>query len=239
MPLTLQTMEQQRRILNLAAKQAAQAGNSADEAIANATIRRLDEFVQNNSNVLFATGSAQKATQALKEARSLWRMSAKSEQIAGLIENAKLRAQNYSQSGMDNALKTEFMSLARDPRKLRGFTKQEQEAIKRVVNGSLLEKAARGVGKFAVRGPVSGTIHTLVGVGTGSPVVPLATAGIAEAGKQAAGAMRMGNATFLDQLIRSGGTMPTAQITPAQRTILETIMAGQPMLLNRQQAPVR
>lgn len=239
MPLTLQTMEQQRRILNLAAKQAAQIGNAADEAIANSTIRRLDDFVQNNANVLLSGGNPRDAANALKEARSLWRMSAKAEQISNLVENATLRAQNYSQSGMDNALKTEFMALARDPRKLRGFTDAEQELIKKVVNGSPLEKAARAVGKFAVRGPVSAIPTIMAGTATGGVVGPALTMAAGEIGKRTAGAMRMGNVNLLDQLIRSGGNLPTAQITPAQRSILESIIAAQPQLLNRQQAPVK
>lgn len=240
-PPTLQTMEQQRRILNLAAKQAAQSGNAADEAIANSTIRRLDDFVQNNLNVLLTVsgGNPRDAANALKEARSLWRMSAKAEQVANLVESATLRAQNYSQSGMDNALKTEFMSLARDPKKLRGFTEAEQEAIKRVVNGSLFEKGARAVGKFAVRGPVSAIPSVLAGAATGGVVGPALTMAAGEIGKQTAGAMRMGNVRFLDQLIRSGGNMPVAQITPAQRGLLEMITSGQTQLVNRQQAPVR
>lgn len=238
-PLTLQTIEQRRKILNIAAKKAAASPDGkADAALANSMIRRLDNFVEDNANVLVSGGNPDAATAALKEARSLWRKSAKSEQITELLSNAKLRAQNYSQSGYDNALKTEFMPLARSKSKLRGFTEEEQAAIRKVVDGSLTEKALRGVGKFAIRGPISGGVNLMAGGVTANPVVPFVTAGIAEAAKQGASAMRSSNANLVDLLIRSGGQLPQAKaLSPAQRMIIDSLLASQPQLMNRQQVP--
>ena len=143
---------------------------------------------------------------------------------------------------MENALRTEFTQIAMNPKKLRGFTEAEQDAIRRVVDGSLTEKGLRLAGKFAVRGPVSGVANIMTGVATGNPVTPAVTALIGEVGKRSAEAMRMRSANLVDALIRSGGNLPQAQaLSPAQRMIIDSLLDNQNTISNqvRQQLPVR
>lgn len=238
-PLTLQSLETQRKILNSAAAQAARAGNKADAAIANSAVRSLDDFVANNSNVLMSGGDPTKAIEALKAARAGWRRASASEAITEITDNlAQLRAQNYSQSGYDNALRTEFSQLLRNKSKMRFFTEAEQKQIRKVVDGSATEKALRLLGKFAMRGPISGSPHFALGYAA-SPYMAVASTALAEAGKQGAMMMRSNNARIVDLLARSGGQIPAGNISPAQKLIIESLLSGQRALTSRQQEPVR
>ena len=45
------------------------------------------------------------------------------------------RAAQFSGSGFENALRTEFRNLAQNPKRLRGFSAEEQAAIRRVARG--------------------------------------------------------------------------------------------------------
>ncbi len=59
------------------------------------------------------TGDVRGANRMIKEARSLYQRQAKSQTIEKLFELAEIRAGQYSQSGLENALRTEFRGLAR------------------------------------------------------------------------------------------------------------------------------
>jgi hypothetical protein len=236
-PLSLQTLEQQRKILNNASKLAASSKNSADEAIANSAIRKLDAFVQDNTNVLFSGGNPDAAAKALQEARGLWRRAAKSEQIADVLSRAEIRSGQYSQSGMENALRTEFRQIAMNPKKLRGFTDAEQAAIKKVATGGSMENILRLAGKFAIRGPISGGV--VAGTAAMNPTAAAALALAGEVAKRGAGRMTINNAKMVDALIRSGGQLPAGNISQAQKLIIDSLLANQHLAIPRQPQNVR
>jgi len=219
--ITLKKMDVLRRVLGSAAK-----STDADERrIASMMIDELDTYIQGLQPGDLVSGNAQQATAALTEARDLWSKMAKSSTIESMIERAKDRAGQYSQSGMENALRTEFRQLAMNAKKMRGFSPEEQEAIKAVSAGGPLVNMLRLIGKMAPRGVVSGGFNLGVAAAA-DPTFGVATMAAGEVGKRSAEYLTRRNALMAAELMR-GGRGPQAQLTPAQETILRGLMIGE------------
>ena len=131
------------------------------------------------------------------------------------------RAAQYSQSGEDNALRTEFRNL--DRRIVRGdenFPDPVIEAIQNVSRGSPMSNAVRNVGKLAPRGVVSfgagAGVPFMAGNAIGGPAVGAAMGGGAMATGEVARAlatrMTRRNAEVAELLARAGGEIPIAPV---------------------------
>jgi hypothetical protein len=134
----------------------------------------------------------------LAQARQLYHRAKNGELIDTAIELAGARAQQFSGSGFENALRTEFRAIERSIIKgeLRGFSQAEFEAIKRVNHGGTLANVLRGIGKLTASGPVSGAASfggpaLATTLFTGNPVLGAAVG----AGTLAAGGMSRSLAT--------------------------------------------
>lgn len=236
-PLTLQTLETMRQVIG----SAAQSNKPQERMIAKVMQNQLDDYVRGitQADVIVQNPAvkSEDAVKALFQARDNWATKTKSERIARLIGRAEIRAGQYSQSGMDNALRTEFRQLAMNDAKMRTFTPAEQDAIRQVAMGTATENALRLVGKLAPRGPVSFLANASTGVA--SPIMPFVTAAAGELGKRSAAAMTQRNANLVGLLIRSGGKIPQGQITQAQKLIIDALISGQRPLTMPQQAPAK
>jgi len=211
-PQTLENMEILRRVVKSAA-----ASPEADERrIASIIQDRLDDFVSKAGPGDILAGNAPVAVSELQNARKLWSQASKSDAIETLIDRAKLSAPNFSASGMENALRTEFRALAKNERKMRLFSEDEQETIRKVAMGGPVENAMRFIGKFAVRGPVSGGLSfgtgAMLGGTTGAVVIPA----LGEAGRYGASLMTKRNADMAAALMRGGKLSKTTGINRDQ-----------------------
>lgn len=153
-----------------------------------------------------------------KVANAIYRKVKGDDMIQQAIELAGSRAGQFSGSGFENALRTEFRALSRQIIKgqIKGLTQTQIDAIKRVADGGTLENLARDIGKAAPRGVVSvglgGGVPYMVGNSVGGPVLggALATGALAagEAGRRIATGMQSANADFASALMRTGGIAP-------------------------------
>lgn len=203
-PITFEQAETLRRVV----KNAASSQMADERRIARIMTEKLDDFIANLGQGDIISGNAKDASEAIRTARSLWSRMSKGEQIESLFERAANRAGQFSGSGFENALRTEFRSLAQNPRRMRLFTTAEREAIQRVARGGPLENAMRMLGKAAPTGIVSGTLGPAAGAAVGGPVgaaaVPLAGMG----GRKAAEMMTKRNALLARELMLRGGPTP-------------------------------
>jgi hypothetical protein len=187
----------------------------ADQALAAKMVETIDEYVDGISAKDVTRGDASGAA-ALKEARSLYTRQKKGEEIAEVFRRAEIKAgANYTQSGLENALRGEFKALALNQKKLRRFNPQERAAIERVAKGGKAENALRFLGKFAPTGIVSAALGGGLGamvVGPAGAALPLA--GLA--GRAAATRMTLRNARNVDEMVRRG--------PPSARQMLEQRM---------------
>lgn len=211
--MTVKDAQTMRRVIAAAAKDPM---NPDEQRIAKIMLDKFDDTV------------SAKAPD-LSEARSLYRTAKKGELIETAIELAGSRAGQFSGSGFENALRTEFRSLQNKIIKgqLKGLSQEEIDAIGKVANGGNIENALRFVGKFAPTGvvPTMGLAMladqlTLGGLGS----LGLAGAGIA--GRAGATAMTKNNALSAALLARSGGAMPPKALSPKQQAIVRMLTSG-------------
>lgn len=211
--LTLTQLETLRKV----AKDAAGSLKPADKRLAGKVVDQIDDFIDNLDDTDVVGGDAVKAS-ALKEARALYTRKKKADVIDNLRERAELSAPNFSASGLENSLRTEFRNLAKNERKMRLFTAEEQAAIKRVAIGGKLENALRFIGKFAPTGVVSSALSGGLGAMIAGPAgvgIPLAGIG----GRALATRMTKRNVQTVDELVRRGPT-PRSQNASQAETAL-------------------
>jgi hypothetical protein len=173
-------------------------------------------------------------TPDLAAARGIYHQAKKGELIEQTIELARIRAGQYGNGGMENALRTEFRGLARKIVKgqLKGLSKAEIDAINKVAEGGPLENVFRYIGKAAPTGIVSAGLGSgvpfAIGSAIGGPGMGAAAAGATMGagivGKSAAGAMTGANAVKAALIARNGGVAPKA--IPNNSAVLDALIAA-------------
>lgn len=206
--LSLQELETLRRIAN----DAEGSIKPADRRLAGQMVDHIDEYIDSLTEKDVVSGDATKA-KALKEARNFYSRKKKADEIDQLMSRAELSAPNFSGSGMENAIRTEFRALAKNEKRMRRFTQEEQEAIKRVAKGGPVENVLRMLGKLAPTGVVSGALSSGAGFVTGGPIGAVALPAAGAAARYAATRMTLGNAERANQLMRRGPLAPPEELT--------------------------
>lgn len=197
--VSLEKLDQLRQIAN----DAKGSVKAADQRLAGRVVDSIDEYLDGISPKDITRGDP-KGAAALVEARALNTRLKKGEQIEELFRRAEIKAgANYTQSGMENALRSEFKALALDAKKLKRFTPEERNAITRVAKGAPLENALRFVGKFAPSGPIAAAVATFLGGSFGGPAGAAAVGGALGA-RYAATRMTIRNANRAGELVRRG-----------------------------------
>lgn len=167
----------------------------------------------------------------LAEASNLYWRSKMGDMINEAIDLAENRSSQYSVSGMENALRTQFRQMNAKIIKgqLRGVSPELAEQIRLVAEGSPIQNFARQVGKFALRGPVSGgpSIAAALagGLSGGGPAGALLAGGAValpgELGKRAAESIAVRNAQVASALARSGGALPEWSFSPVAGALVQ------------------
>ena len=210
-PIALQQLETLRKI----AKAAAGSMSKDERRIARIMVNSLDDYALNLSAGDVVAGDSAGAGQMLRNARSLWSRASKSDAVEELIERARNRASQFSGSGYENALRTEFRNLIQNPKRLRLFSPTEQQALRSVARGGPIENVLRYFGKLAPTGVVSaavgGGLGALAAGAPGAVAVPL----LGAAARRGATALTSRNATLASELMRRGG--PAMSQSLAQR----------------------
>jgi hypothetical protein len=209
--VTLKGVDLLRRIAN----GAAQSVDKDERRIARIIKDHIDSYVENLQPSDLVAGDATKATGALKEARDLWARGSKGEIIDSVIQRAKDSSSQFSGSGYENALRTQFRQLAKNERAMRRFSKDEQAAIRKVADGGPVENTLRMMGKLAPTGVVSGGIGATLGYSVAGPAGAVAVPAAGAAARVGATAMTARNAKRASEFMRRGGPAPSVPI-PAE-----------------------
>ena len=183
---------------------AAQSADPVEARIGTILIRQFDDFTS-------------PLAPQIAEANQIYRRAMQGDLIETTIELAGSRSGQFSGSGFENALRTEFRGLER--KIIKGqlkVTPDEEALIKRIAQGGFSENLARDVGKAAPRGVVSTGISSgvpfAIGTSIGGPVLGAAlaatTLGAGEIGRRVATSLQGRNAGLLSALARSGGRLP-------------------------------
>lgn len=176
----------------------------------------------------------------LKQAAGIYRSAKQGELMDTASEMAAANAGQYTGSGYENALRSQFRGLDRQiVQKRLNVTPEQASAIQNVARGNPITNVARGLGKLAPTGVVSGGlgggVPFLVGNAFGGPAVGSAlaagTLGAGALGRSLATGAGLRNAEIASALMRNGGkalpekAMP--KITNAQ-LIAQSLLLGGP-----------
>lgn len=213
-------MQQVRKLLQAAAG----SGDKQEARIGAKMLREFDDFIE-------------PLAPQIREGNALYSRAKKGEMIEQAIDLAGNRAGQFSGSGFENALRTEFRALERKIIKgeLKGLSAAQIEAIKKVARGGPVENVLRDLGKMAPRGVVSAGMTTgvpfAVGTTLGGPMVGtgLSTAalGLGEFGRRAATAMQTKNADFASAIMRMGENPAMKRVPQEVRGLIDAILMGQ------------
>lgn len=161
----------------------------------------FDTYVANipESSVV---GGNKEGLKAWKEARDTYAKLSKSEVFTDMLENAQLDKSKFSMSGIENSLAQQLRQLAKNEKKMRLFTEEEQEAIKKAAKGGVGQNALRFVGKFAPTSAVS-SIPALLATSVSGPV-GLGLTAASMGARVGATQMRKSDVNKLAALMRAG-----------------------------------
>lgn len=172
----------------------------------------------------------------LEEARRVSQRYLKATKLEGMRELGDIRAGQFTNSGPENAMRTEYRQLDRAIAKgqEQGWSEAERQAIANVSRGTPGQTIARNIGKLAPTGPVSfmagAGVPFMMGNAVGGPGLGAGAAGVASAlgygGKAVANALQGRNISVAELLARSGGILPTVSNTGARDAIVKSIMFG-------------
>lgn len=211
-------------ILRRISRDAKASNNASERRMASILVEEFDDAVSALGSRDVVVGNAAEAVKKVKEARKLWSIARKTEAIEELIERAGVRAGQFSGSGFENAMRTEFRQLALNPKKMRTFTKAEQGFIKQVAKGKPLANAMRFLGKFAPRGVISAMLGGGVGGAVGGPAGAAGVIATGEAGRSAATALTKGSAREVVNEILGTVTKGPVTITSKQADLLRNML---------------
>jgi len=161
----------------------------------------FDNYVSNipESSVV---GGSKEGLAAWKEARNTYSRLSKSEVFTDMLENAQLDKSKFSMSGIENSLAQQLRQLAKNDKKMRLFTAEEQEAIKKAAKGGAGQNVLRFIGKFAPTSAVS-SIPALLTTSVSGPLGLSLTAASMGA-RVGATQMRKADVNKLAAIMRAG-----------------------------------
>ena len=162
---------------------------------------RFDEYVMNIPESSIKTGD-KKGLQAWKEARDVYSRMSKAEIFDEMLDNAQLDRSKFSMSGIENSLAQQLRQLAKNDKKMRMFTPEEQKAIREAAEGGNVQNILRTFGKFAPTSSVS-SIPSILTTALNAPL-GLALTGGAIGSRYAASQMRKSDVKKLAALMRAG-----------------------------------
>jgi hypothetical protein len=174
----------------------------------------IDDFVLNAPPSSVMSGSYPDAVASLQQARQLYAAVSKSERMEELLRRAKL-----SRQPLDDAVRREFLNVARNPRQMRLFTPEERQFIEQVAQGGKL-----GVGMYLPQVDAKTAAAVALGVGaTGSVARRTANALATQRAQQAAFEMRGGRKWQMPPLSIGLGTATGAANAPFVSPEAETL----------------
>lgn len=207
-PMPLQEIDILRKVTQAASGSADKAERKMGQLIKS----ELDDYINRLGDSDILSGDGRAAAEALNLARNAWTRLSKSETIQEAVQKAGIRAGQFSGSGFENALRTQFRQIAMSNKRMRGFSPEEQDAIKKVASGGPVGNAFRYLGKLAPTGVVSGSLGAgagyAIGGAPGAIGIPLAGA----IARRIATKGTIKNAENLDEMVRRG--MPNPKEAP-------------------------
>jgi hypothetical protein len=178
-----------------------------ERRIASILLDDYDNYLMTVPKEAIAAGDMKNAGQLWSEARNAYSRMKKSEVFEDMLNEAKLDKSKFTQSGEENSLAKQLRQLAKNDKKMRLFTKDEQAAIEQAAKGGNVQNMLKFFGRFAPTGPVSGLFTG--GATVMAPAVGIPMALGAAGSRAGATNMRRTSVEDLANMMRYGGVPQT------------------------------
>ena len=148
-------------------KGAQASADPAERRLASILVDEFDDYIIKAPDSAVIGGSKE-AISTWKEARTTYGKLKKAEVFEDMLANAELDKSKFVASGEENSMAQQLRQLAKNDKKMRLFTKEEQEAITNAAKGGTVQNLLKFYGRFAPTGPITGAI-----AGAGSIINPM------------------------------------------------------------------
>lgn len=182
--------------------------------IAQQAIDEIDQFMAGLQQADVPVGDAKTAMSALNKARSMWRSSIKTQ----MLENASDEADNYL-SGTASGLRNQVKSLLRKNKKTKLFSKQEEDALKKVIGNNVVGRGIRTLGDG-----LGAKMATLGGGATGGIAGAAIGRGASELASNIGDSMATRNMEIAKALISQGKLQNLPQMGDEKRKLIEQLV---------------
>lgn len=193
-----------------------------EKRIASMMLRKFDDFTD-------------PLAPELEQARKVSQRAFKGQDLEKLRDLGEVRASQFSASGSENAMRTEYRQLDRAIAKgtEQGWSPAEIQAIQNVSRGTTGQKLARNVGRFAPTGPVSFGVTAGIPFGVGNAIggpalgatLAAGAAGLGYGGRAVASALQNRNIQIAELLARNGGSLPVVNDSGTRKAIVDALIA--------------
>jgi hypothetical protein len=176
--------------------------NPKEKMLATVLKDKFDDYVINSGPDAIISGSPEGA-KTWQQARDTYSRLRKSEIFTDMMDRAEL---DKAGMGYEKSLTNQLRAFAKDPKKMRMFTAEEQAAITQAAKGGNVQNMLSQFGRFAPTSAVS-SIPSILATAASAPLGLAATAG-AIGSRIASTRMKQKEMTKLAALMRAGAKSP-------------------------------
>lgn len=179
----------------------AQRSKEPDEKMVATRLKaEFDDYIANmpDSSII---GGNKEGLNDWKKARDAYTKLSKSEIFEDMLDKAEIRDSKLS---TEQYLHNKLLQLSEDDKRMRLFTPDEQEAIRKAAQGTTLQNALAKAGKYSIKNISATTLGSLLGLGLAGPVgvvIPPVIGGLA---KYKATKIRKNDVNNLAAMVRAG-----------------------------------
>jgi hypothetical protein len=179
----------------------AQRSKESDEKMVATRLKaEFDDYIANmpDSSVI---GGNKEGLADWKKARDTYTKLSKSEVFEDMLDKAEIRDSKLS---TEQYLHNKLLQLSEDDKRMRLFTPDEQEAIRKAAQGTNLQNALAKAGKYSIKNISATTLGSILGLGLAGPVgvvIPPIIGGMA---KYKATKIRKNDVNNLAAMVRAG-----------------------------------
>jgi hypothetical protein len=181
----------------------AQKSKELDEKMVATRLKsEFDDYIANmpESSII---GGNKEGLADWKKARDSYTKLSKSEVFEDMLDKAEIRDSKLS---TEQYLHNKLLQLSEDDRRMRLFTPEEQDAIRKAAQGTGLQNALARAGKYSLRNISATTLGSILGLGLAGPVGAVVAPTIGGLAKYKATKIRKNDVNNLAAMVRAGKT---------------------------------
>jgi len=176
--------------------------NPKERMLATVLKDKFDDYIVNAGPEAIASKTSEGA-KTWQQARETYSKLRKSEVFTDMLKRSEL---DKSGMGVEKSLTNQLRALAKDPKKMRLFTAEEQAAITQAAKGGNVQNILSQFGRFAPTSAVS-SIPSILATAASAPLGLAATAG-AIGSRMASTKMKQNELNKLAAVMRAGSKSP-------------------------------